>query len=66
MSCHCFHPCPQLRGQSGSDNRVNPEEKETSIHISPGRKACRRSEQLDHPSLTKKLSGKYMGTAMRN
>lgn len=25
-----------------------------------------KSEQLDHPSLTKKLSGKCMGTAMRN
>lgn len=27
---------------------------------------ARRSEQLDHPSLTKKLSGKCMGTAIRN
>ena len=42
MSCHCVHPCAQLRGLSGSDNRVNLEEKETSVHISPGRKTCQK------------------------
>ena len=63
MSCHCFHPCPQLRGLSGSDNRVNPEEKETSVHISPGRKACKKVRATRSPLSNQEAKWKVYGSS---